>query len=126
MPAWHEPNTRLDWPQAYAGPIEDASLHISPEGVVISNDGHILSWYADRLAIKMPVRLEQISELEKLAPVEGIWLSNRFKWGNTPEADAEWLEIMRQKPQKLGNFFLFSAYEDGSLLYLKTLLHPEQ
>lgn len=124
IPAWHEVNTRLDWPQAYAEPIRDVSLHLSPEGVVISNDGHILSWYADRLALKMPVRLEQVSKLEELAPIEGIWLSNRFKWGNTPEADTQWLEIMRQKPQVIGDYYLFSAYEDGSLLYLKKLRTP--
>jgi|LSQX01.1.fsa_nt_gb hypothetical protein len=123
MPVWHEVNTRLDWPRAYAEPIRDASLHVSPEGVIISNDGHILSWYADRLALKMPLRLEQVNELEELAPVEGIWLSNRFKWGNTPEADTEWMEIMRQKPQKIGDFYLFSAYGDGSLLYLKNPLN---
>ncbi len=118
-PAWREPNTRLDYPQAYAEPIRDVSLHISPEGVVISNDGHILSWYADRPALKMPLCPGRIGELEELAPVEGIWLSNRLKWGNTPEAEAEWLEIMRRKPREIAGYHLFSAYEDGSLLYLK-------
>jgi len=119
IPQWHEVNTRQDWPHYYAEAIQDVSRQISENGVIISNDGHILSWYADRLALKMPVSVKQIADLEKMAPVEGIWLSNRFRWGNTPEADQQWLEIMREKPVELGNYYLFSAYEDGSLLYLR-------
>lgn len=121
VPPWHEGNTRQNWPLDYAEAIQDVSRQISGNDVVISNDGHILSWYADRLALKMPVSLEQVTDLEKMAPVKGIWLSNRFRWGNTPEADHKWLEIMREKPLELGNYYLFSAYEDGSLLYLR---HP--
>jgi len=118
-PQWHTGNTRQNCLVDYAPAIADVARQVSPEGVVISNDGHILSWYADRLALKMPVKLEQVKELEQLAHVEGIWLSNRFRWGNTPEADKEWLELMRQKPPELGNYYLFAAYEDGSLLYLR-------
>jgi len=119
LPQWHKSNSRHNWPADYAPAIADAARQVSPEGVIISNDGHILSWYADRLALKMPVKWEQVKELEKLAPVEAIWLSNRFRWGNTPEAGNEWLEIMRQKPPELGDYYLFAAYEDGSLLYLR-------
>lgn len=119
LPPWHEGNTRQNWTHDYAKAIQDVSRQVSENSVIISNDGHILSWYADRLALKMPVTLEQVTDLEKMAPVEGIWLSDRFRWGNTPEADQQWLEIMREKPLELGNFYLFSAYEDGSLLYLR-------
>jgi hypothetical protein len=118
-PQWHTGNTRQNCLVDYAPAIVDVARLVSPQGVVISNDGHILSWYADRLALKMPVKWEHVQELEKMAPVEGIWLSNRFRWGNTPEADKEWLEIMRQKPAELGAYRLFAAYEDGSLLYLR-------
>lgn len=131
-PQWHESNSRQQWTLDYAPAISDVARLVSPEGVVISNDGHILSWYADRLALKMPVKVEQVAALEQMAPVEGIWLSNRFRWGNTPEADGKWLEIMRQKPPELGNYYLYAAYEDNSLLYLrkrataKTSELPEQ
>jgi hypothetical protein len=118
-PEGYTGNTRQNCLVDYAPAIADVARQVSPEGVVISNDGHILSWYADRLALKMPVKREQVKKLEQLAPVEGIWLSNRFRWGNTPEADKEWLELMRQKPLELGNYYLFAAYEDGSLLYLR-------
>jgi 4-amino-4-deoxy-L-arabinose transferase-like glycosyltransferase len=118
-PQWHKSNSWHNWPAEYAPAIADVARQVSPEGVVISNDGHILSWYADRQSLKMPVKWGQVKELEKLAPVEGIWLSNRFRWGNTPEAGNEWLEIMGQKPPELGNYYLYAAYEGGSLLYLR-------
>jgi hypothetical protein len=119
LPPWHKGNSWHHWPQDYAPAITDVAAQIPPQGVVLSNDGHILSWYADRLTLKIPVKWAQVSELEKRAPIEGIWLSNRLRWGNTPEAEEKWLEIMREKPPLLGNYRLFAAYEDGSLLYIK-------
>ncbi|NLJ55568.1 MAG: glycosyltransferase family 39 protein [Firmicutes bacterium] len=119
LPPWHEGNSWHNWPQDYAPAIADAAAQISPQGVVLSNDGHLLSWYADRLALKIPVQWAQVEELEKKAPIEGIWLSNRLRWGNTPEAEEKWLEIMREKPPQLGNYRLFNVYEDGSLFYLR-------
>ena len=119
LPPWHKDNSQHNWPQDYAPAIADVTAQISPQGVVLSNDGHILSWYADRLALKIPVKWAQVRELEKRGPIEGIWLSNRLRWGNTPEAEEKWLEIMREKPTLLGNYRLFAAYEDGSLLYIQ-------
>ncbi len=119
FPPWHEGNSWHHWPQEYAPAIADAATHISPQGVVLSNDGHLLSWYADRLALKIPVQWAQVEELENRAPIAGLWLSNRLRWGNTPEAGEEWLEIMREKPPQLGNYRLFAVYEDGSLFYLR-------
>lgn len=118
-PPWHEGNSWHHWPQEYAPAIADAAVQIAPHEVVLSNDGHLLSWYADRLALKIPVQWAQVEELENRAPIAGLWLSNRLRWGNTPEAAEEWLEIMREKPPQLGNYRLFAVYEDGSLFYLR-------
>ncbi|NMB42145.1 MAG: glycosyltransferase family 39 protein [Firmicutes bacterium] len=126
LPEWHKNNSWYNWPVDYAPAISDVSRQTTTDGVIISNDGHILSWYADRLALKMPVKWEQVAKLEKMAPVEGIWLSNSLFWGNTPEADKEWLEIMREKPPVLDNYYLFAAYEDNSLLYLRKTEQLEQ
>ena len=119
LPPWHKSNSHHNWPQDYAPAIADATAQISPQGVILSNDGHILSWYADRLALKLPVKWAEVQALEKKAPVEGIWLSNRLLWGNTPEVEERWLEIMREKPALLGNYRLLAVYEDGSLFYIR-------
>ncbi len=88
------------------------------EDLIISNDGHLLAWYGDRCAAKLPYRVGMIPEMEKLAPVKFIYLSSRISW-NIPEADGSWGKMYWGKPKEVYGFKIARVFPDGSVIYRK-------
>lgn len=86
------------------------------EDLIISNDGHLLAWYGDRYAAKLPLRVDMIPEMEKLAPLKLIYLSSRISW-NIPEADESWGRLFWGKPKEVYGFKLAKVFPDGSVIY---------
>ena len=126
LPDWEEENSWYDWPDYFDSAIEHAREKVPEDGVIISNDGHFLSWYADRLSVKLPKRISQVEIIEDKVPVKGIYLSFRMLYGNTPEAHREWTRVLKEKPEEFEGYKLYHAYGDGSLLYLKEELIDEE
>ncbi len=119
LPDWEEENSWYDWPEDFDSAIAHAQEMVPQDGVIVSNDGHFLSWYADRTTVKLPHRIAQLENIEERAPVKGIYLSFRMLFGNTPEAHPEWLEVLENRPEELAGYRLYHAYGNGSLLYLE-------
>lgn len=117
---WEGRNTWYDWPGRFSQVIADSREYFAPGDVIVSNDGHVLSWYADRTAIKIPVHPDQLADLMERAPVKGIFLSDLLLWpnSNTPEADLIWNEYMREQQAEIGPFKLVEVYANGSMLYV--------
>lgn len=88
--------------------------------LIISNDGHLLAWYGDRYAAKLPYSVDMIPEMEKLAPLKFIYLSSRISW-NIPEADKSWGKLFWTRPQQIYDFRRVQVFPDGSVLYRKML-----
>ena len=86
--------------------------------LIISNDGHLLAWYGDRYAAKLPHRVDMIPEMEKLAPLKYIYLSSRMSW-NIPEADRSWHQLYWGKPREIYGFKQVMVFPDGSVIYRK-------
>lgn len=90
----------------------------SRKQLILSNDGHLLAWYGDRYAAKLPFRTDMITQIEKLAPVNIIYLSGRMSW-NAPEVDDSWRKVFWGKPKELYDFRLVGKFDDGSLIYVR-------
>jgi len=88
------------------------------DSVILSNDGHLLAWYGDRYAAKLPYTVDMVREMEKLAPVKLIYLSSRISW-NIPEADESWGKLYWSKPQEVHGFKQVRVFQDGSVIYRK-------
>jgi 4-amino-4-deoxy-L-arabinose transferase-like glycosyltransferase len=88
------------------------------DGLILSNDGHLLAWYGDRYAAKLPYKVDMIPEIEKLAPVKLIYLSSRINW-NTPESDKSWKEVFWAKKKQVYGFKIIKTFPDGSVIYRK-------
>ena len=86
--------------------------------MVVSNDGHLVAWYSDRPAVKLPIHPEMIRDMEKNAPIAAIFISHRITW-NTPEMDVAWWEIFKEPPEEILDFKLYRVYENGTLVYFK-------
>lgn len=86
--------------------------------LIISNDGHLLAWYGDRYAAKLPYSVDMLPEMEKLASLKFIYLSSRISW-NLPEADKSWAKVFWSKPKEVYGFKLAVVYPDGSVVYRK-------
>lgn len=118
LPDWREPNVPEPLVKTHAGAIKGVMFGAKRGELILSNDGHILAWYGDRYAAKLPYSVEMLPQLEKLAPVKMIYLSGRMNW-NIPEADDSWRKVFWGKPLQLYNFRLWQRFPDGSLIYVK-------
>ncbi len=116
LPNWSGPNVDKPLIRDYSASIKKVTLLAKKGDLILSNDGHILAWYGNRYAAKLPYRTDMLPELEKLAPVKLIYLSGRMSW-NMPEADDSWRKVFWGRPQQLYGFRLLERFEDGSLLY---------
>lgn len=118
LPDWRQPNVQKPLIKDYASSIKGVMSQAQKKELIISNDGHLLAWYGDRYAAKLPYRVDMVPELEKLAPVKMIYLSGRMSW-NLPEADDSWRRVFWGKPARLYGFRLSSQFPDGSVIYIK-------
>ncbi|HWI55390.1 MAG TPA: glycosyltransferase family 39 protein [Desulfobacteria bacterium] len=118
LPVWNEPNVDKPLIRDYSASVKKITLLAKKSDLILSNDGHILAWYGNRYAAKLPYRTDMLPELERLVPVKMIFLSGRMSW-NMPEADESWRKVFWGKPQQLYGFRLLERFEDGSLLYVR-------
>lgn len=118
FPDWQRPNVQEPLIKTYAASIRGVMLGAAREELVLSNDGHIIAWYGDRYAAKLPYSVDMLNEVEKLAPVKMIYLSGRMSW-NLPEADESWRNVFWGRPRELYNFRLWNTFPDGSLIYVR-------
>lgn len=88
------------------------------DDLILTNEGHIVSWYGNRYACKIPFSVEMLPEIQKINPVGAIFISNRILW-HMPEADASWKRLFYQHPPELYDFYLYRVFEDKGLLYIK-------
>jgi 4-amino-4-deoxy-L-arabinose transferase-like glycosyltransferase len=91
--------------------------------LILSNDGHLLAWYGNRYAVKIPYSVDMIPEIEKLASVKYIYLSSRISW-NTPDADKSWNSMFWARKKQIYGFRMVKLFEDGSILYRKEQKMP--
>jgi 4-amino-4-deoxy-L-arabinose transferase-like glycosyltransferase len=99
-------------------PIAELSGNTSAGDLVMTNEGHLVSWYGNRYAVKIPYAMDMIPALEKISPVKALFISNRILW-HMPEVKNEWKNIYYQHPDKIYNFRLYKVYQDKSVLYIK-------
>lgn len=118
LPDWEEPNVYIRLADQFGEPLADLARLVGEDEVVVSNDGHLVAWYSDRPAVKLPIHPDMIRELEKHAPITAIFISHRITW-NTPEMDVAWWEIFKEPPEEILDFKLYRVYENGTLVYLK-------
>lgn len=118
LPSW-KPAERAQMPITGLRESIKAVTNMSTrKDLVISNDGHLLAWYGDRYAAKLPLRVDMIPEMEKLAPLRFIYLSARMSW-NLPEADDSWRKLFWAKPKEVYGFKQAAVFPDGSVIYRK-------
>ncbi|KJS15188.1 MAG: hypothetical protein VR69_14985 [Peptococcaceae bacterium BRH_c4b] len=86
--------------------------------LVMTNEGHVVSWYGNRYAVKIPYSMDMIPEIEKVSPVKALFISNRILW-HMPEVKNEWKNILYNRPKELYGFHLHKVFPDKSVLYLK-------
>ena len=117
-PRWDEANVYIRLADQFAQPLADLTSLVAEDEVVVSNDGHLVAWYSDRAAVKIPLHPDMLLDLEELAPLRAIFISHRITW-NTPEMDVAWWEIFKDPPAQIHDFYLYKVYENGTLVYLK-------
>lgn len=118
LPAW-QPLKAGEMPiTVLRGSIKEVAELSTRKDLIISNDGHLLAWYGDRYAAKLPYKVDMIPEMEKLAPLKFIYLSSRISW-NIPEADKSWNQLFWKRPSEIYGFELIKKSSDGSLIYRK-------
>lgn len=93
------------------------------DDLILTNEGHILSWYGNRYALKFPYLIEMIPLLDEISPIDGLYISDRILW-NLPEVENEWKNIYYNRPKELYNFYLDKVFKDKDgactgLLYLR-------
>lgn len=86
--------------------------------LVVSNDGHIIAWYGDRVAAKIPYSPAMLPELNGFQEAKYLFLSSKASW-NIPEADKEWQKIFWNKPRKIYGYQLQQVFGDGSVVYVR-------
>lgn len=118
LPDWEKPNISEPLVRQFSISINKAINLTNKKELILSNDGHLLAWYGDRYASKLPYRTDMIPEISKLAQVKMIYLSGRMSW-NIPEVDESWRKVFWGRPQQLYDFKLIERFEDGSLLYAR-------
>ena len=92
-----------------------------PEGsLVASNIPWSVAWQANRYAIPIPPRPEDIVSLETryALSIDAIYLSTHFYIDNSPPEWEIW-NTLRQQRSSLPGFILAHQFADGSVLYLK-------
>lgn len=115
-PVW-EPVKAADMPiTQLRGSIKEVTKLSTRKDLIISNDGHLLAWYGDQYAAKLPYTVDMIPEVAQRAPLKYIYLSPRISW-NIPEVDPSWNRLFWQRPQQVYGFELIRKLPDGSLIY---------
>ncbi|ADG83666.1 ArnT family glycosyltransferase [Thermincola potens] len=118
LPDWNSKHTPEPVFKKFSAQITFLANHSTRSDLIISNDGHMLSWYGDRNASKIPYSPEMLPQLNRYQKARYLFLSSRSSW-NIPEADKEWQEIYWARPQEFNGYVIRKVFADGSLIYEK-------
>jgi len=80
--------------------------------------GHLVSWYGDRYACKIPYSVEMVPEIKKRADLGAAFISDRILW-HMPEADRSWKQLWYQNPTVLHGLKLYKRVKGKGSIYLK-------
>ncbi|MFZ5648395.1 MAG: ArnT family glycosyltransferase [Bacillota bacterium] len=107
----------------YMKVIGQLSYIVPADKVVLTDMGHVVSWYGDRYACKIPYSVEMIPEIKKRADIGAMYISDRILW-HMPEADRSWKFLWYQRPPELHGFQLYKVIEDKGFIYLNPAKSP--
>jgi len=94
-----------------------------PEDKVILTDmGHLVSWYGDRYACKIPYSVDMVPGIKKRANFGAAFISDRILW-HMPEADRSWKLLWYQRPTELYDFKLYKVVKGKGFIYLNLDIH---
>ncbi len=85
--------------------------------VILTNEGHLASWYGDRYACKIPYSVGMVPDIKKRADIGAVFISDRILW-HMPEADRSWKVLWYQKPLEFHSLRLNKAIPERALIYL--------
>ncbi|MGB9792583.1 MAG: glycosyltransferase family 39 protein [Thermacetogeniaceae bacterium] len=100
--------------------LRDVRELVSPDEVVVSDNGQVFAWYGERFSCKLPCSPGLLPEVARLAPVRALFLTSWITWAQ-PDADPAWVAVFKERPADIAGFRLQKVYPDGSLLYLRQL-----
>lgn len=100
----------------------DIRQSFSEKDLIVSNLPRLVGWYAERKAVTLPKKPDDIVKVEKKYGVEitGIYLTSPKILVLLPVWEKEWGKIQREKPKQIGKYKLIKLFPSGSLLYKKT------
>ncbi|MCL6611480.1 MAG: glycosyltransferase family 39 protein [Peptococcaceae bacterium] len=97
--------------------INDLAGMVPPDRVILTNEGHLVSWYGDRYACKIPYSVDMVPDIKKRAGVGALFISDRILW-HMPEADRSWKFLWYQHPGELHSLRLTKTIPDRGVIYL--------
>lgn len=103
--------------EMYMKIIGDLAYFVPADKVILTNEGHLVSWYGDRYACKIPYSVSMIPEIKKRADVGAMFISDRILW-HMPEADRSWKVLWYQRPKELHGLRLTKSIPEGWFYYL--------
>lgn len=101
----------------YLEAINQLTYMVPTDKAILTNEGHLISWYGDRYASKIPYSVEMIPDIKKRADFGALFISDRILW-HMPEADQSWKFLWYQQPRELYNLKLTEVINDSGLIYM--------
>lgn len=111
------PKTEIPDRERYLEAIKELADMVPADKAILTNEGHLVSWYGDRYASKIPYSVEMIADIKKRADFGALFISDRILW-HMPEADRSWKFLWYQHPRDLYDFKLTQVINEKGLIYL--------
>ena len=103
---------------AYLKVMAELYKRVPEDQVILTDMGHLVSWYGDRYACKIPYSVEMVPEIKKRADLGAAFISDRILW-HMPEADRSWKQLWYQNPTVLHGLKLYKRVKGKGSIYLK-------
>lgn len=107
---------------AYLKIMAELYKRVPEDKVILTDMGHLVSWYGDRYACKIPYSVNMVPEIKKRADIGAIFISDRILW-HMPEADRSWKLLWYQRPTELYDFKLYKVVKGKGFIYLNLDIH---
>ncbi|NTW05049.1 MAG: hypothetical protein HGA27_02880 [Peptococcaceae bacterium] len=102
--------------ERYSRIIRELASMVPNDQLILTNEGHLVSWYGDRFACKIPYSVQMIPEIQSRARVGAFFLSDRILW-HMPEADPSWKRLYFQQPRELYGMKLVESMPFRGAIY---------
>ncbi|MFZ5652574.1 MAG: ArnT family glycosyltransferase [Bacillota bacterium] len=109
---------------AYLKTARELFKKVPADKVILTDMGHVISWYGERYACKIPYSVEMIPEIKKRADIGAIFISDRILW-HMPEADRSWKQLWYHRPPELHGFKLYKVIKGKGFIYLTPDLYAQ-